>query len=184
MSSERLAALNSWYADWKGLRVAVLGLSVTGFSVADTLAELGADVLVVSERADEEYARLLPVIGARLWTGPLETIPQELIDFAPEVVVASPGFAPGHPLISWVQGSDAALWGDIELAWRVRDKVTRADGRPADWILITGTNGKTTTTRLTAAMLVAGGVRAAPVGNIGTPVLDAVRDPGGFDALV
>jgi UDP-N-acetylmuramoylalanine--D-glutamate ligase len=184
MTAERLQALTSWYADWKGLRVAVLGLSVTGFSVADTLAELGADVLVVSERADEEYARLIPVIGARLWTGPLDTVPQELADFAPEVVVASPGFAPGHPLIAWVQESDAALWGDIELAWRVRDKVTRADGRPADWILITGTNGKTTTTRLTAAMLVAGGVRAAPVGNIGTPILDAVRDPGGFDALV
>ncbi|KQZ83996.1 UDP-N-acetylmuramoylalanine--D-glutamate ligase [Microbacterium sp. Root166] len=184
MTAERLQALTSWYADWKGLRVAVLGLSVTGFSVADTLAELGADVLVVSERADEEYARLIPVIGARLWTGPLETVPQELVDFAPDVVVASPGFAPGHPLIAWVRESDAALWGDIELAWRVRDKVTRADGRPADWILITGTNGKTTTTRLTAAMLVAGGVRAAPVGNIGTPILDAVRDPGGFDALV
>ena len=52
MTAERLQALTSWYADWKGLRVAVLGLSVTGFSVADTLAELGADVLVVSEHAD------------------------------------------------------------------------------------------------------------------------------------
>jgi len=62
--------------------------------------------------------------------------------------------------------------------------VVRPDGRPADWILITGTNGKTTTTRLTAEMLVAGGLRAVPVGNIGTPVLDAVRDPNGFDALV
>ena len=80
--------------------------------------------------------------------------------------------------------SDIALWGDVELAWRVRDKVVRADGTPADWILVTGTNGKTTTTRLTATMLVAGGLRAAPVGNIGTPVLDAVRDPAGFDALV
>ncbi|WP_127475464.1 UDP-N-acetylmuramoyl-L-alanine--D-glutamate ligase [Microbacterium sulfonylureivorans] len=184
MTAERLHALTSWHADWRGLRVAVLGLSVTGFSAADTLAELGADVLVVTERADEEYARLIPVIGARLWTGRLDTVPQELADFAPDVVVASPGFAPGHPLISWVQQSDAALWGDIELAWRVRDKVVRADGTPADWILVTGTNGKTTTTRLTAAMLVAGGLRAAPVGNIGTPVLDAVRDPGGFDALV
>ena len=73
-----------------------------------------------------------------------------------------------------------ALWGDIELAWRVRDKVVRADGTPADWVLITGTNGKTTTTRLTATMLVEGGLRAAPVGNIGTPVLDAVRDPAGL----
>ena len=184
MTSNRLHALTSWHADWKGLRVAVLGLSVTGFSVADTLAELGADVLVVTETADEEYARLIPVIGARLWTGPLDTVPQELRDFDPEVVVASPGFAPGHPLIAWTRASGIALWGDVELAWRVRDKVVRPDGRTADWILITGTNGKTTTTRLTASMLVAGGLRAAPVGNIGTPVLDAVRDPGGFDALV
>lgn len=184
MSDARLDALTSWHADWKGLRVAVLGLSVTGFSVADTLAELGADVLVVSEKADEEYARLVPVIGVRMWTGPLDAVPKELVDFAPDVVVASPGFAPQHPLIVWAQETDAALWGDIELAWRVRDKVVRDDGTPADWILVTGTNGKTTTTRLAASMLVAGGVRAAPVGNIGTPVLDAVRDPSGFDALV
>ncbi|WP_203579230.1 UDP-N-acetylmuramoyl-L-alanine--D-glutamate ligase [Microbacterium hibisci] len=184
MSSDRLSALTSWHADWKGLRVAVLGLSVTGFSVADTLAELGAEVLVVTEKADEEYARLLPVIGARLWTGALEDVPAELVDFAPEVVVASPGFSPRHPLITWARENGIALWGDVELAWRVRDKVLRADGTPADWILITGTNGKTTTTRLTATMLVAGGLRAAPVGNIGTPVLDAVRDPSGFDALV
>ncbi|MDF2492133.1 MAG: murD [Microbacterium sp.] len=182
--SSRLDALTSWHADWSGLRVVVLGLSVTGFSVADTLAELGADVLVVSEKADEEYARLLPVIGARLWTGPLDEVPAELVEHRPDVVVASPGFAPSHPVIRWVQESGIALWGDIELAWRVRDKVVRADGSPADWVLITGTNGKTTTTGLTAAMLVAGGLRAAPVGNIGVPVLDAVRDPGGFDVLV
>jgi UDP-N-acetylmuramoylalanine--D-glutamate ligase len=184
MTSDRLAGLTSWNADWKGLRVAVLGLSVTGFSVADTLAELGADVLVVTERADEEYERLLPVIGVRLWTGPLDAVPEELAAFEPEVVVASPGFSPRHPLITWARESGVALWGDVELAWRVRDKVVRDDGSPADWILITGTNGKTTTTRLTATMLVAGGLRAAPVGNIGTPVLDAVRDPSGFDALV
>ncbi len=186
--SERLDTLTSWHADWKGLRVAVLGLSVTGFSVADTLAELGADVLVLSEQAAEEYSALLPVIGAKLWTGPLttalNTVPRVLVDFAPEVVVASPGFTPQHPLVEWTLGNRIALWGDIELAWRVRDKVVRADGTPADWVLITGTNGKTTTTRLTASMLVAGGLRAAPVGNIGTPVLDAVRDPGGFDVLV
>ncbi|MEX0151881.1 UDP-N-acetylmuramoyl-L-alanine--D-glutamate ligase [Microbacterium sp. LMI1-1-1.1] len=184
MSSPRLDSLTSWYAEWRGLRVAVLGLSVTGFSVADTLAELGAEVLVVTEKAAEEYARLLPVIGAGLHVGPLDAPPAELVDFAPEVVIASPGFPPSHPVIRWTQENGIALWGDVELAWRVRDKVVRPDGRPADWVLITGTNGKTTTTRLTAEMLVAGGLRAAPVGNIGTPVLDAVRDPAGFDAFV
>ena len=180
----RLDSLTSWNADWKGLRAAVLGLSVTGFSVADTLAELGADVLVVTEKADGDYERLLPVIGARLWTGPLDTVPAELAEFAPDVIIASPGFAPGHPVVSWALDAGIALWGDVELAWRVRDKVVRADGTPADWMLITGTNGKTTTTQLTASMLVAAGLRAAPVGNIGTPVLDAVRDPAGFDVLV
>ena len=184
MNVDRLDSLTSWNADWKGLRAAVLGLSVTGFSVADTLAELGAEILVVTEEADEDYKRLLPVIGARLWTGPLDRVPAELSEFAPDVVIASPGYAPGHPVVSWAQESGIALWGDVELAWRVRDKVVRPDGRPADWILVTGTNGKTTTTRLAATMLVAGGLRAAPVGNIGTPVLDAVRDPAGFDALV
>lgn len=184
MTGSRLDSLTSWHADWKGLRVAVLGLSVTGFSVADTLVELGADVLVVTERADEEYARLLPVIGVRLWTGALDEVPDALRAHRPEVVIASPGFPPTHPVVQWARREGVPLWGDVELAWRVRDKVVRRDGTAADWILITGTNGKTTTTGLTASMLVAGGLRAAPCGNIGVPVLDAVRDPAGFDVLV
>lgn len=180
----RLDTLTSWHADWSGVRAVVLGLSVTGFSVADTLAELGADVLVITEHADEEYARLLPAIGVRLHEAPLESVPAELIEFAPDVVVASPGFAPHHPVIRFARAQGIALWGDVELAWRVRDKVTGADGRPAEWLLITGTNGKTTTTQMTATMLAAAGLRAAPCGNIGVPVLDAVRDPGGFDVIV
>jgi UDP-N-acetylmuramoylalanine--D-glutamate ligase len=180
----RLDTLTSWHADWTGLRVAVLGLSVTGFSVADTLAELGAEVLVVTEHASDEYRRLVPVIGARLFEGSLGGVPDELVDFDPEVVIASPGFSPRHPLIVWAQEGGVPLWGDVELAWRVRDKVVRVDGSPAPWMLVTGTNGKTTTTRLAATMMVAGGLRAAPCGNIGVPVLDAVRDPDGFDVLV
>ena len=182
--SARLESLTSWHADWQGLRVVVLGLSVTGFSVADTLAELGADVLVATEHADPRYAQLVSVIGARLWTGSLSAVPDAVDEHAPDVVVASPGFPPHHAVIAWARAHGIAVWGDIELAWRVRDKVLRSDGRPADWVLVTGTNGKTTTTRLTATMLAAGGLRAAPCGNIGVPILDAVRDPAGFDALV
>ncbi|WP_417511261.1 UDP-N-acetylmuramoyl-L-alanine--D-glutamate ligase [Microbacterium sp.] len=182
--TQRLEALTSWHADWKGLRVAVLGLSVTGFAAADTLTELGAEVLVLSEEASEDYERLVPVIGAHLVLGPLDQALSELVEFAPDVVVASPGFAPSHPIIRWTVASGIALWGDVELAWRVRDKVVRADGTPAEWVLITGTNGKTTTTQLTASLLVEGGLRAAPCGNIGVPVLDAIRDPAGFDVLV
>lgn len=182
--SARLDALTSWHADWAGLRVAVLGLSATGFSAADTLTELGAEVLVLGESASEEYRRLVPVIGARLHLGPLQTVPDELIEFDPEVVVASPGFSPSHPVIQWAQASEAGLWGDVELAWRVRDKVQTPQGAPAPWLLVAGAEGVATTTRLAAGMLVTAGLRAAPCGDVGVPVLDAVRDPGGFDALV
>ncbi len=180
-----LAALASWHADWRGLRVSVFGLGVTGFAAADTLVELGSNVLVVAGTASMHHRELLAVIGASfVESSGDEGAPAELLAFDPELVVVSPGYHPDHPLLLWAGERGIPIWGDIELAWRLRDKVVRADGTPAEWICVTGTNGKTTTTQLTASMLVAGGVRAAPAGNIGVPVLDAIRDPGGFDALV
>ncbi|MET4053456.1 UDP-N-acetylmuramoylalanine--D-glutamate ligase [Frigoribacterium sp. PvP054] len=179
--AERLAGLDSWHADWAGLRVAVLGLGSTGFAVADTLAELGADVLVVAPGVDPDKAELLQLVGARLDEVESTDAPSPVLtDFDAELVVASPGFAPHHPLIRWAVDGGLAVWGDVELAWRVRDKVDRV----AEWVLVTGTNGKTTTTQLAAAMASADGRRVAPCGNIGVPVLDAVRDPDGFDLFV
>jgi UDP-N-acetylmuramoylalanine--D-glutamate ligase len=176
----RVSALTSWHDDWSGVRVVVLGLGVSGFAAADTLAELGCAVTVLSRDADDERARILPVIGVELVVEADEPAAREaLLAREPELVIVSPGFTPEHPLVLAAQESGAELWGDVELAWRVRDKV-----RAAEWITITGTNGKTTTTQLTATMLLAAGTRVAPCGNIGTPVLDAVRDPAGFDVLV
>ncbi|MFF2369015.1 UDP-N-acetylmuramoyl-L-alanine--D-glutamate ligase [Agromyces sp. NPDC058110] len=175
----RLDSLTSWHADWSGLRVLVLGAGVTGFAVADTLAELGADVLLAATTVDDDRARILDVIGVGVLRHPLDAVPDEVAGFGPELVVASPGFHPDNAVLEWAAASGVPVWGDIELAWRVRDKVSTAD-----WILVTGTNGKTTTTQLAATLLAANGLRAAPCGNIGVPVLDAVRDPGGFDVLV
>ena len=174
-----LTTLTSWHADWKGLRVGVLGLGVTGFSVADTLVELGADVLVVASKAPSDQIELLDVIGARYFEGALDAAPAPLVDHAPELIVTSPGFHPDHPVLEWAAAQGIPVWGDIELAWRVRDKV-----RAAEWITVTGTNGKTTTVQLTEHLIRASGKRVAAVGNIGVPVLDAVREPTGFDVLV
>jgi len=176
----RLDDLTSWHADWRGLRVAVLGLGATGFAAADTLWELGARVLVVADRADEDRERMLAALGVefRLQTA-RDEVPAELEALDPELVIVSPGYHPDHPLVVHLQARGVPIWGDIELAWRVRDKV-----EPADWILVTGTNGKTTTTRLTGHLLRAASRRAVEVGNIGVPVLDAVRAPEGVDVLV
>ena len=178
---ERVLALNSWHDNWRGLNVAVLGLGVTGFSVADTVAELGARVRVIAAAPDPDREKLLRVIGAEFVALPEDSDQlAELQSFDPDLVVVSPGYRPEHPLTTWAQQNQIPVWGDIELAWRLRDKT----GRVAEWICVTGTNGKTTTSQLLAHMLVAGGHKAAPVGNIGTPILDAIRDPEGFDVLV
>jgi UDP-N-acetylmuramoylalanine--D-glutamate ligase len=172
--------LTSWFAEWKDLKVLVVGLGVTGFSVADTLWELGSDVLVVTRDATPEHLAMLNALGVRYALTPTEDdAVAAAAEFTPDLVVVSPGVNPRHPLIAWANDQMVPIWGDIELAWRVRDKVAAAE-----WILITGTNGKTTTTQLTAHALRTAGFRALAVGNIGIPVLDAVREPAGFDFLV
>lgn len=176
-----LDALTSWHADWKGLRVAVLGLGMTGFSVADTLAELGCEVLVVAGAPDADREQILQVLGVPVVIAEdADAVPDRLRGFGADLVIASPGYPPHHALLRWAAAEGVPVWGDIELAWRLRDKV----GAPSEWVLVTGTNGKTTTTQLAAHMIAAGGARVAPAGNIGIPVLDAVRDPEGFDVLV
>jgi UDP-N-acetylmuramoylalanine--D-glutamate ligase len=176
----RTAALTSWHSEWNGLRVAVLGLGVTGFSVADTLVELGVEVFVFSAGARSEQKQLLEVIGARYLEHPLTSVPAELVSFDPELVIVSPGFHPESPSLVWARERSIPIWGDIELAWRLRDKVLPV----AEWVLVTGTNGKTTTTQLATHILETAGRRSAAVGNVGIPVLDAVRYPAGFDVLV
>lgn len=176
----RVAGLTSWNADWKDLKVLVVGLGVTGFSIADTLWELGSEPLVVTEGASAEHRAVLDALGVQ-WTITPDALDMvaRADDFNPDLVIVSPGILPGHPIVAWAAENKTPLWSDIELAWRVRDKVA-----VSEWILITGTNGKTTTTQLTAHFLASAGFRVAAVGNIGIPVLDAVRDPTGFDFLV
>lgn len=173
-----MIAQGSWHDNWAGLHVAVLGLGKSGFSVADTLCELGAKVTVFAQSASAEFTELLEVIGAELVLSDSIDALKKLskIDFA----VVSPGFAPNHPTIQWLGGEGIDLLTDIDLAWRLRDKTQRI----AKWITITGTNGKTTTTELVTHMLQSAGLRAVACGNIGNPILDAIRDPEGFDYLV
>jgi UDP-N-acetylmuramoylalanine--D-glutamate ligase len=67
------------------------------------------------------------------------------------------------------------VWGDVELAWRL-DQAGHY-GPPRRWLAVTGTNGKTTTTSMLHAMLVAAGVNSRLCGNIGSPVLDELHEP-------
>ena len=176
-----LDQLTSWHSNWRDIRAVVFGLGVSGFSVADTLAELGAKTLVVAEKAEADLLDILDVIGVPHLTGEAaKGIPSEVVGFQPDVIVVSPGVRPEHELLVWAASQSIAVWVDIDLAWRLRDKTERL----AHWFTVTGTNGKTTTVQLLTSMLNAGGIKAEACGNIGKPILDAIRDPEGFDALV
>jgi UDP-N-acetylmuramoylalanine--D-glutamate ligase len=173
--------LNSWRSDWSEVRVVVYGLGKSGFSAADTLSELGAKLLVISDAADDQTLEILNVLGIDYLVGENEeTITARFFEFSPNVLLTSPGVRPDNFLIGQAQESGIEIWTDIDLAWRVRDKF----GFASEWICITGTNGKTTVTQLTEAMLLEAGVKAVACGNIGTPILDVVRDPAEFEVLV
>ncbi|WP_104102964.1 UDP-N-acetylmuramoyl-L-alanine--D-glutamate ligase [Arthrobacter sp. 08Y14] len=183
--TSRLDELTTWDADWRGLRVVVTGIGLSGFSAADTLIELGARVVVVDARDTEENrakADTLRIVGAAdvlLGADHAEALPA--VDGEPaELVVTSPGFSPSHPLMRAAADGGIPVWGDVELAWRVRIREGR---KTAQWLTITGTNGKTTTVSMTESMLRAAGLRAIAAGNVGTPILDAIRDPQGYDVL-
>jgi UDP-N-acetylmuramoylalanine--D-glutamate ligase len=65
------------------------------------------------------------------------------------------------------------VWGEVELAWRLRDPA-----RPAPWLAVTGTNGKTTTVQMLESMLRRAGLRTVACGNVGLPVVEAVMTEG------
>ncbi len=184
-TSPRLQGLVSWDSDWSGVRVVVTGIGVSGFAAADTLIELGARVVVVDAATSPKakaQADTLKIVGAAavlLGDDAVSAVPR-VDGEKPDLIVTSPGWRPDQSLLAAAARAHIPVWGDVELAWRVRERKGR---KTADWLTITGTNGKTTTVGLTESMLQAAGLKAIAVGNVGTPILDALRDPVDYDVL-
>lgn len=165
-------------ADWSALRVVVAGLGISGFAAADALSERGAIVTAVSADATPaiiERARILEILDVDVRLGPehLRDLPE-----GAELVVTSPGLRPDHPMLLAATACGIPVWGEVELAWRMR-----AQSGAAPWITITGTNGKTTTVKMLTCILTAAGLRATSAGNVGTPLLEAVLHPDPYDVL-
>ncbi len=161
---------------WAGARVVVIGIGVSGFAAADNLLHVGASVTVLAEQATEEQrekARLLEMLGAevRIGAGATATLPEHA-----HLVVTSPGVPPTAPVIRGAAQRGIPVWGEVELAWRLRDP-----DRPGAWLCVTGTNGKTTTVQMLQRVLQAHGSRSVACGNVGLPIVEAVMDPEPYD---
>ncbi|MEU6170679.1 UDP-N-acetylmuramoyl-L-alanine--D-glutamate ligase [Streptantibioticus parmotrematis] len=157
-----------------GAHVTVAGLGVSGLPAARALHGLGARVTVVNggdgPREKAEAAEL-EALGVEVRLGPVE-LPE-----GTDLVVTTPGWKPSSPLFAAADRAGVEVWGDVELAWRLR----RPDS--AEWLAVTGTNGKTTTVQMLASILKAAGLRTAAVGNIGVSLLDVVLGDEEYDVL-
>ncbi|MEU2791948.1 UDP-N-acetylmuramoyl-L-alanine--D-glutamate ligase [Streptomyces sp. NPDC007100] len=161
--------------DLAGQHVTVAGLGVSGVPAARALAGLGAVVTVVNgSDGERERAQAAPLeeLGITVRLGDGDTLPE-----GTDLVVTTPGWKPTSPLFQAAEAAGVPVWGDVELAWRMRGP----DAPP--WLAVTGTNGKTTTVRMLAAILEAEGLRTAAVGNIGVPLVDVVLSDEPYDVL-
>ncbi len=154
---------------YRGKRVAVLGLGKSGRAAARLLAHCGASVVGLDESvrpAPSDAALGVEVVrGAERAASALHGC---------ELVVTSPGIDPRTAMWRAAEDWGAEIIGELELAWSVSDVPV---------VGITGTNGKSTTTELTAAALNACGVRTVAAGNIGVPYSDVLLDETELDLV-
>ncbi len=147
--------------------VCVLGMGGTGAAVCRYLAaHLGDRVSSVTlfggaSSAEGDLSRELEAAGVTCRLG------TEKIDGAFDLAVVSPGISEFSDFFAAARDHAAEVIGEPEFAWRES---------PDRWVAITGTNGKTTTTKLAAHLLVAGGMDATAVGNIGTIVTSQLEN--------
>ena len=154
------------------------GFGVSGFAAADNLTHLGATVTALADDATPtqlEKAQLLEILGAtvRLHAGATQTLPDDA-----DLLVVSPGFRPDSSILVQARERGVPIWGEVELAWRLRDP-----DHDTPWLCVTGTNGKTTTVRMLDGILRAAGLHSQAAGNVGLPIVEAVMDPTPYDVL-
>lgn len=144
-------------ADYQGKKVVIIGLGLTGLSCVTFFMARGVTPRVMDTRLSPPGLDKLPQ-EVECHTGSLNT------DWlmAADLIVASPGIALATPALSAAAEAGVEIVGDIELFCREAQ---------APVVAITGSNGKSTVTRLVGEMAEAAGVNVGVGGNIGLPAL-------------
>jgi UDP-N-acetylmuramoylalanine--D-glutamate ligase len=152
---------------WRRGEVAVIGMGRSGVAAGKWLATHEVSVYA-SDVADGEAvqtgARELRAAGADVQTGGHDL---DRIRTA-EAVIVSPGVPPDAPPVAAARDAGVEIIAELDLAvQQLRD---------AKLAVVTGTNGKTTTTALLAHLLVTGGLEAEAAGNIGRPLTELASE--------
>src|SRR5690606_19036425 len=128
--------------DWKGLKVGIFGLGVSGISALELLAPLDADLSIINRGDPQEWGQqhyLLAKLGReRLLADDGDQISSKLGQL--DLIILSPGIPREHPALAQALHNKIPIWNEVELASKFlkEEKI----------IALTGTNGKTSTVSL------------------------------------
>ncbi len=157
-------------------RALVYGIAIAGEALATALQRRGYDVVLADDMvvgtanavaANDDKRRAAAQLGTTLIERPQGDALQALIESV-DIVCPAPGVPETHPLIVAALGSGRPIRTEIDLAYEWEQQRV---GGPRPMLAITGTDGKTTTTLLTAEMLAAAGHKPAAVGNTEVPLV-------------
>lgn len=150
---------------WRQQRIAVVGLGLSGQATVRFLLQHGIRPVLMDTRRKPSGLTDLPLDKTDgLYLGELDANRLAQMD----VLIVSPGLDLRHSAIRFAVAQGVEVIGDVELFARCNDKPV---------IAITGSNGKSTVTRMVEAILQYSGIKAIAAGNIGLPVLDAIQQP-------
>ena len=149
----------------EGQKLLVVGLGRSGMAVARFAAARGAQVVANDARPEAELRSELSELGPAIVSVITGGHPEDLFTSA-DLIVLSPGIPPDIAQIQAARRNGIRIVGEAEFAsWFLRGRI----------IGITGSNGKTTTTSLTAALMKAAGQTVLVGGNIGVPLTSLVE---------
>jgi UDP-N-acetylmuramoylalanine--D-glutamate ligase len=165
-------------------RALVYGLAVAGEATVAALQRHGYDVVAADDTVDEAKFKRAEELGVTLHIGATFD-PDTVGEY--DVLAPSPGIPETHPVILAAFEAGVPLRTELELAYRwEQERAAERGGAARPILAITGTDGKTSTTELTVAILRAAGRRAADVGNTDTPMVTAIdwTGPSEVDVFV
>lgn len=150
------------------MRALVHGLAITGASTVRALLAHGYEVVAADDVIDDDKQDLADALGVDLLPAPVDP---GAFASAFDVVSPAPGVPEHHDLIVAALERGVPVMSEIELAYRWEQE---REGGPRPIFAITGTDGKTTTTDLTVAILRAAGLRTEALGNTDMPLVDGL----------
>jgi UDP-N-acetylmuramoylalanine--D-glutamate ligase len=150
-------------------KACVIGLGKSGIAAARLLKQEGWEVELADTNTSPTLLKQQQELATEQITVKLGYIPDLNSSDLPQLIVVSPGVPWDIPLLVQARQLGIETIGEMELAWRHLQNIP--------WVAITGTNGKTTTTALTAAIFQAAGFNAPACGNIGYAACEVALSP-------